>query len=116
MTVVDERLSSGDQSLHGVLVVRGPAAKLSGMPHGFLYRARIRRNAYDNQCSAVVETWIADRGWSELQHVPIADLPVFNCSYVHGDRPERWHREMQDSLRSLYRLGLRILEGRRDDA
>jgi hypothetical protein len=101
LTVRDERLWHGDQSLRGSLIVTAGT---------WLFRARIKRDAYDFQSDAVVETWCQGRGWEEVQRVPITDLPIVDRSYVMK-KPELWHTSMRESLRMLCELGLTILRG-----
>ncbi len=98
LTVRDERIWNGDQSLYGSRIVRWGSE---------LLRASIRRDAYDNQSSAVVEVWCIGRGWREVQRVPIQDLPVAACSYV--TKPERFTAPMRESLTLLCELGVTIL-------
>jgi hypothetical protein len=97
LKVRDERMYRGEQSLFG---------SLAGYYGDILLRARIRRDQYDNQCHAVVETWTRD-GWTEVQHVPIDDLPI-NAHGPYGTS-EAWRPVMQASLLTLCKLGLRIL-------
>jgi len=97
LKVRDERIYRGSQSLLGSLV---------GYYGDILLRARIRRDFYDHQCEAVVETWTRD-GWTEVQHVPIDDLSI-NAHGPHGTS-EAWRPVMQESLLALCKLGLRIL-------
>jgi hypothetical protein len=97
LRVRDERLSHGDCCLYGTLI---------GYYGSILLRASIKRDGYDNQCEARVDTWGRD-GWTLVQWVPICDLPIAAFSYVH--KPERWHGPMQASLLALCQLGRRIL-------
>jgi hypothetical protein len=97
LSVRDERLWNGDQALCGSLV---------GYYGDILVRARIKRDAYDNQCEAWVETWTRD-GWREVKYVPIHDLHIFGHSYV--TKLADWAPSMRASLLVLCNLGLTIL-------
>jgi hypothetical protein len=99
MTVKDERLWQGDQALYGSLIVYHLAT---------LYRARIKRDAYDNQCTATVEMWY--EGWKEIQSVPIKDLPIVEHSYISTD----WRKVMSNSLKSMCQLGVNIMGDSQD--
>jgi len=97
LDVRDERLWHGDQTNNGSLV---------GYYGSILLRATIKRDAYDNQCDARIETWTRD-GWTQVQYVPIADLPIFPHSAY--SKPAEWHAPMRESLLTLCKLGLKIL-------
>ena len=45
-------------------------------------RARIRRNAYDEQSFAILEAWTDAHGWVEVTTRPIGDMEVSRFSHV----------------------------------
>jgi hypothetical protein len=65
-----------------------------------LFRSRIRRNAYDDQSTLVVEMWMVGKGWTEVLTRAIAEYPdVQALSYVN--KPGYWER---DIVLGCYRL------------
>ena len=93
--VIDQRLWQGSQGLHGTLIVRVVDTQL---------RAEIERDHYENQCRAVVQTWLGSVGWSEVARVPIRDLKIYEHYFA-----DDWQPVMERSLRRLIKLGIFVL-------
>lgn len=79
-TINNLEIYSASQSLHAVLIDATHDPKL---------RARIKRNAYDNQSTAVVEAWTTDGGWKVIHSVPITALDIAAYDYVYAN----WDRD-----------------------
>lgn len=54
--------------------------------NGRMFRVVIKRDSYDNQCAARVETWLETTGWSPVSVLPAltvaAQLSTFNKGTV----------------------------------
>lgn len=74
--LLSTRVWEARQSKWGEVVVRAK--------NGILYRATIRRNAYDDQCVLLVEMWVIGRGWEEVLTRHLYELPdVARLSYIN---------------------------------
>jgi hypothetical protein len=93
--VIDKRLWRGTQGLQGTLIVRVVDTVL---------RAKIDRDHYEHQSSAVVQAWSGTK-WEEVATLPIRDLGIFRYTVESQD----WEPQMERSLRKLIKLAVFVL-------
>lgn len=98
MKLIDENIWKGGQSLEGERIVVAA--------NGTKIRARITRDAYERQSSAIVQAW-TDTGWTLITSKPPRDMTVFQFTY--GTRDDNWMHAMLYDLIKLAELGQRIL-------
>lgn len=83
------------------------ATVLAQRADGRRFRARIRRNAYDFQSYAVVETW-TDSGWTQVHGVrDLSTLSIMGYSYVTRD--EAWKTAIARDAKRLLELAATIV-------
>ena len=83
--LLSHRVWEQQQSKWAEIVVRSK--------RGMLFRARIRRNAFDEQCRFIVEMWMVGEGWTEVLTRVVDEYPdVKAVSYV--DKPGTWERDL----------------------
>lgn len=76
--LVTSRVWEHQQSKWAEVVVRSKA--------DVLYRATIRRNAFDEQCRLIVEMWGLGQGWKPVLTRVVDEYPdVKAVSYVHRE-------------------------------
>ena len=97
--MIEYSLINGSQSFVGEAI---------DMDHVPRLRARIKRDSYDTQSHAVVESW-TDSGWKEISRRPIGDQGI--VTYASRRAREEWEPAMRAALGSLLLIGRRFFSG-----
>ncbi|MCK9434346.1 MAG: hypothetical protein M0R32_05870 [Candidatus Cloacimonetes bacterium] len=71
------------------------------------YRVRIRRNAYDFQCYAIVEIWTGKK-WSQVISRPIEEMSCNSVSYTQETLSEADKTRFKVDATNLLALAVRI--------
>jgi len=75
---------------------------------GKVFKTSIRRDAYDNQCSANVRIWVdEDKSWNFVYSMPIEDCACYKVSYT-DDNPlpflfQKDHEELMNIAKKIVR-------------